>query len=186
MKKTERKKRRAYLDDFTRDADGEYRYAGSVYELCEGGVTRRGFLARIAVCFAVTVLCTAGQGTLPAPGTDNSPFVLIPFAASVIALLVLLWAEAGILFAEYPMREYKLTRYVKSLWRRSVVFAAIEAAVAVGEAVYLIVSGTDGKLPGAFALFAMCALGAASALYAGNTARRAEWNKIVRTTSLEC
>ncbi|MBR3639927.1 MAG: hypothetical protein IKN50_04910, partial [Clostridia bacterium] len=108
MKKTEKKKRRAYLDDFTKDPSGEYRYGGDVFKLEEkSGLTRKGFILRIALSLAAAVAAVAGQGLIPAPGMDNSPIVLIPYALSLVALLVLLWAEAGILTSEYPMIKYK-------------------------------------------------------------------------------
>ncbi|MBQ6262309.1 MAG: hypothetical protein IJK58_02205 [Clostridia bacterium] len=176
MKKTERKKRRAYLDDFTRDPSGEYRYGGDVFTLDENaGLSRKGFITRIALSLAAAVGAAAGQGLIPAPGMDNSPIVLIPYALSLVALLVLLWAEAGILTAEYPMRKYKFDRHVRTLPVRAIVFASFEAAIIVGMTVHIAIYGVGGKILPAVFFYFFCVLGAVAALLAGHTAKTSSW-----------
>lgn len=186
MKKTERKKRRAYLDDFTKDASGEYRYEGDVYALDESsGLTKKGFVLRIALSLAAAVGATAGQGLVPSPGMDNSPIVLIPYALSLIALLVLIWAEAGAVFAEYPMRKYKYDRHVRTLPIRAIVFASFEAAIIVCQTVHLAIYGSGGKSVGAIAFYLLSVLGAAAALYAGHTAKRSRWDPVPKKSRHE-
>ena len=186
MKKTERKKRRAYLDDFRKDASGEYRYEGDVYALDEStGLTKKGFVLRIALSLAAAVAAAAGQGLVPAPGMDNSPIVLIPYALSLIALLVLLWAEAGAVFAEYPMRKYKYERHVRTLPVRAIVFASFEAAIIVCQTVHLAIYGAGGKTAAAIAFYLFCVFGAAAALYAGHTAKRSRWDPVPKKSRHE-
>ena len=186
MKSTGRKKRRAYLQDFVRNADGTYEYVGTAYAYsAENGTPRKAFLARVAVCSAVCAASVALKGTVPSPGTDNSPFVLLPYAACAIAMLIFLWATAGILFSGDPIREYKLERAVRPIMRRAAAFAIAEGLCAVGETVFIIMNGVGDKLIGAIAFYALCALGAASAMYVGRTVSSAKWTKIERKSRIE-
>ena len=186
MKKTEKKKRRAYLSDFAKDPSGEYRYEGDVYVLDERSQTdRKGLLLRISLSLAAAIGAVLGEGLVPAPGMDNSPIVLIPFALSLIALLVLLWAGAGILFSEYPMRKYKYERHIKTLPVRGIVFAAVEGALIVGQTVHILIYGSGGKIPAALAFYFFCVLGAVAALYAGNTAEASLWVPVEKKSRLD-
>lgn len=181
MKKTEKKKRRAYLSDFTRDSSGKYRYEGDVYVLDERSrLTRKGFILRIALSLAASVGAVAGEGLVPAPGMDNSPIVLIPFALSLVALLVLLWAEAGIIFAEYPLRKYKYDRHIRTMPIRSIVFAAAEGVLIICQTVHIAIYGTGGKVPAALFFYFFCVVGAVAALCAGNTAEISLWVPVER------
>jgi hypothetical protein len=148
-------------------------------------MTRKAFVARVAVCSAASAACVALEGTVRAPGTDSSPFVLIPYAVSVIALLVFLWASVGLCFSPDPIREYKYERYVLPMKRRAVVFAIAEGLCAAGETVYLITGEkTDGVLYAAL-FYALCALGAFAAVFAGKTVASSKWKRIEKKSRLE-
>ena len=186
MKKTEKKKRRAYLSDFAKDSSGQYRYEGDVFTLDERSpFSRKGFILRIALSLAAVVGSVLAEGLVPAPGMDNSPIVLIPFALSLVALLVLLWAEAGVLFAEYPMRKYKYDRHVKTLPARAIVFAAAECVLIVCQTVHVAIYGAGGKEPAAVAFYFFCILGAAASLYAGHTAKSSLWVHVPKKSRID-
>ena len=186
MKSSERKKRRAYLQDFEKNAAGRYEYIGAAYAYADGDrLPRKLFLLRLIVCSALAAASVALMGTIRAPGMDNSPFVLLPYAVCVIAMLVLLWATVGICFAGDPIREYKHERCVLHIMRRAVVFAVAEALCAIGEIVCIAVNGVGDHLFGAIAFFVLCAVGAVSSLFAGKTIASAKWTKINKKSRLE-
>ena len=186
MKNSGRKKRRAYLEDFAKNADGSYDYVGTAYAYdAENGLPRKSLLAAVSVCSALIAASVALEGTVRAPGTGNSPFVLIPYAACVITMLVMLWATVGLCFAGDPIREYRHERYVRPIKRRAVAFAIAEALCAVGEVVYIATNGVGDSLFAAIAFFALCALGAAAALFAGRTIASAKWTRIEKKSRLE-
>ncbi len=179
MKTTERKKRRAYLQDFVKGADGDYGYVGTSYAYA--GASRRDFLVRIAVCAVLAAASLFLEGTVRAPGMDHSPFVLLPYAASVVALLLLLWPAAGLLLTGDPVREYRYQRYVEPMMRRGAAFAVCEGLCAAGEIVCIALGGIGDMLGAAVGFFALCAVGAAAAVFLGRTVRTAAWKRIEKS-----
>lgn len=180
MKKTERKKRRVYLQDFEKGADGHFEYTGASYAYeDENPVSRKAFVARLAVSLFAIAACAALKGSFKVPGMTGwggtSPIVLIPYAISLVAMLLLLWAGVGLCMAGDPIREYKYERCVEPLRRRSVFFAAAEGLCAVGEIVYIILYGVGENLVGAILFFALCAIAGAAAVFAGREVSRAKW-----------
>lgn len=186
MKISERKKRRAYLQDFEKDADGKYQYVGTLYSYSDdNAVSYKAFVARSALCAAAVACGVALEGTVRAPGTDNSPIVLLPYAVSLIAMLVFLWAAIGLLFAGRRVREYRYERYAEPLWRRAVILAVGEGIAAAGEIVFIALNGVGERLFAAIAYLALCALCAAAALYSGRSAGAVKWKRIARKSKLE-
>ena len=185
MKNTERKKRRAYLQDFEKGADGTFEYIGASYAYGEENpVSRRAFVTRIAVCLALVAVCAALEGTFKVPGMDNSPFVLIPYAISIITMIFFFWAGVGLCMAGEPIREYKYERCVVPMKRRSITLAVAEGLCAVGEIVCLIIDGAGDAIVEAIVFFALCALAGAAAIFAGRDVSRTKWKPIPKKSRL--
>lgn len=170
-----RRGRRAYLDDFTRTADGSYIYTGDTFTFRGGMDARRRYLATLCCLAAVALAAAVAAGCISAPGTGRCPYVLLPYCLSLIASGSLAWGAGRLAIGGDPLRAYVYTTTVKRFPRRSALTALCAAAAIAGEAVYLALYGA-GELALGAAIFLTChGLILASALVWLRLSRREVW-----------
>lgn len=147
-KKTSRKGRRAYLDDFRRTVDGEYIYIGATYifqgekQARKQGLIRWGLLAAGMVAFAMV------GGCIRAPGTVGCAYVLLPYALSILAAFSVLWGYVRLAKGGEPLRAYVYDATVQQFTLRTVLTAVGAAGSVLGELIYVILNGTQGMVLG--------------------------------------
>ena len=91
-KNKKKKGRRAYLDDFQTTVSGEMIYCGAYYGFQGGDRARRRFLLKLAAASAVAAVFSVLSGCVPAPGTLNCFYVLLPLLGSILSAVSVLWA----------------------------------------------------------------------------------------------
>ncbi len=167
MPETKKKNRRAYLNSFRKNKEGKYDYTGNVYYFegndiegngvegngfGENGETLRSRLIKLWLPGAVLMGCLIAAGCISAPGMDNCFYVLLPYAASLMAGISMLWALGRMTAGGNPLKEYVYQASVEKLPERAAMTVFFTAAAAAGEAIYICLHGTEGKLAG-FCIF---------------------------------
>lgn len=172
-----RRKRRAYLDHFTKNAAGEYIYEGDHYTFQDTGKSRKRALTELWLLVGCTAAAVLAGGCIPAPGVGNCPYVLVPYVAAIITSFSGIWSLGQITAGGDPMREYVYHDSVEKLPGRALATAACAALALVGEVLFLCLNGGGGKL--AFGLLFLLLMGgsAVAAFWTRRTISRLNWSK---------
>ena len=177
MSETKKKKRRAYLDSFRKNEEGTYDYTGSLYQYNGGSHGLRRSLIKLWGLCAVLMGSLIAAGCISAPGMDNCFYVLLPYAAALMAGVSVLWALCRMTSGKNPLKEYVYEASVGKLPERAVMTAAFGAAAIIGEAVYICLHGMGGKTVG-FGVFVLLDFAAAgAALVMRREILRMSWTK---------
>lgn len=140
-----KKNRRAYLDDFSRNASGEYIYTGALYAR-KDGMTRSAQLLRLWVSGGILAASVAARGCIPAAGMVNCFYVLIPYIGELICTVSVIWAIIRQTANKEPLREYVYNATVCVLPVRAAFSTGFAAAAFVGEIVYFAIHGFDAAV----------------------------------------
>ena len=101
----DRKKKRAYLDDFEKDLNGNYQYRGAHYHY-------KGTKSRGRALAGLWVLCGGGAALVVAAGlvpgaTAYAPFwLLLPYMAGLLAAVYAVYLLVRLTAAGEPLRAY--------------------------------------------------------------------------------
>lgn len=128
-------------------------------------------MVRLAVPAAAAVACEVAGGCFPAPGNGRCFYVILPYAAALIACVMAAWAVGRLIAGGEQVREYVYDATVKKLPGRARAAAALAAATGAGEAVYLLLHGPEGMAAGA-AAYLLCQGAAAGSMAALRRAAR--------------
>lgn len=172
-----RRKRRAYLDHFTKTASGEYIYAGALYAFQNTGKSRRRTLTELWLCCGGAAAAILAGGCIPAPGVGRCAYVLIPYMLAVIAGGSLIWAVGQMTLGGDPLREYTYRDSVEKLPQRAIATAVCALVALAGEGLYLLLHGGE-KLAWGLVFLGLMALSAAVAFLGRRAVLRANWTKI--------
>ena len=170
----DRKKKRAYLDDFEKDLNGNYQYRGAHYHY-------KGTKSRGRALAGLWVLCGGGAALVVAAGlvpgaTAYAPFwLLLPYMAEVGLTGSIVWAMTRWQAREYPMRAYVYKATVKALPGRCMAEAVLAGAGAAAEVVYLLLSGAGGHGLMAALYLLLKAVSVAAALFARRLVLQSRW-----------
>lgn len=129
---------------FAPSATGEYVYTGPICSQAPGRWTWRQAMARRWVMGLAMAALAVLDGCIPVPGTANVFYVLLPYAAELVTVLMLLWAVARMAAGGERLREYVYEATVLKLPVRTALAAAFAGLTAVGEGIYLILHGRGG------------------------------------------
>ena len=86
-----RRGRRAHLDDFQKTATGDYIYTGQLHPFKPGAFTRRQALLRLWLAAAGLAAVLVAAGCIPVAGMRNTFYVILPYAASLLAAASVVW-----------------------------------------------------------------------------------------------
>lgn len=169
-------RRRAYLDDFKKTQNGDYRYEGSRYacEMSEEEWKKKSAIAAAAGIGAVVL--TIAAGCVPSVGLMGSIFVLLPYAVQLAAACSLAWACARLLGKEYPLREYVYQQTVCKIPLRSGVCAATAGVSVIGELVEL--TRHSDKILASVPFLILEAIIAAAALVLLKSVKNNSWKRV--------
>lgn len=162
MAEKKRRGRRAYLSDFQPQLDGKYVYTGALHYY-EGADRKRS----MALLWGLTAALAAGAlvpGLVRAAGMDNHFYVILPWAAELMAAVSVVWAMCRLSVGGDPLRDYIFEATVAVLPLRAAISAGLAVLTLAGECVYLFLNGPGEKLPGTVALVAAQAVLVLSAL----------------------
>ena len=146
--------RRAYLKYITLTPNG-YEYTGPVCRCQNPPGERKRLLWQQGCCCAVMVVMAVAAGCLPAPGTANCFYVLLPYLWALSAVVLTCLAFGQLAVGGEPMRRYVYDRSLPKLPVRLGFTVAGAALTLAGETFYLLTAADDGKFWAA-ALFMAC------------------------------
>lgn len=163
MSDKKRRNKRAYLEAFQKNDNGEYVYTGKLfYWQQEEGKKRRELWLLRALSFAVFSL-TAAACCVRAPGTAHCAYVIIPCTAGFL-LSISICVGMYRLGKGGPLRDYDYQAGVQKLPLRAACTWAASASAALGEIVFVFKNGMEEKT-GGFILFLLLEGAAAAAAF---------------------
>lgn len=123
------KRRQEELKDFTRTADGDLVYTGTMhYYGAENSQSFKVFIRDLLALSAVAAWSAVMAGCIRVPGMLNHWYVIIPYAIMLISAILLLWAGVRIAVSGTGLRDYVYKRTVEVLAPRAgscMIFAAV-------------------------------------------------------------
>ena len=138
----DRKKKRAYLDDFEKDLNGNYQYRGAHYRYADEQ-PRGKALARL------WVLCGGGAALVVAAGlvpgaTAYAPFwLLLPYMAGLLAAVYAVYLLVRLTAGGNPLRAYIHEQTVQKLPGSCMLAAVLAAVTAAAQLVQLALAGQN-------------------------------------------
>ena len=170
-----RKGRRAYLNDFTTNLQGDYVYQGSHFHYV--GETPWG--RQLRCLWGLTVGMAAAfvlGGLLPAAGMSGTLYVVLPYLVSVIAGASVVWAMAK-LRREGKLRSYVYEATILKLPARANAAAVSAALASAGEGLNLILNGSGGKTASTLGYLTLELLAALAARRLARRAAAMDWEE---------
>ena len=179
-KNKKKKGRRAYLDDFQTTVSGEMIYCGAYYGFQGSDRARRRFLLKLAAASAVAAVFSVLSGCVPAPGTLNCFYVLLPLLGSILSAVSVLWAAIRLIGGGETLREYVYTATVEELPLRTALCIGCAGLSILGELLFLLLNGAGGKVPGLLLLLLSQGSVLLASLFCRKTAAAAKWKRLER------
>ena len=139
-----RKNRKSALEHYQVNAGGEYIYTGSYMAYVDQGKPRKRALLELWAIAGGMAVGAVACGCIPAPGTQNTFYVLIPLMVSIITAIACLWTLGQVTAGGDPMKEYVYRDSVEKMQGRFVAAASFAGLTALTELLYLILSGGWG------------------------------------------
>lgn len=180
-KRRPRRGKNSYLNDFHRNLAGEYIYEGMSYTCRVKGAERKRLRLRLWALTVLMVLAAVAGGCIPAPGMQNCFYVLLPYAAELMASVSVLWAFGKLGTNWGSVREYVYERSVTVLPQRTALVCIFAAAGFVGEIIFLVLSSGGGQMFFAALFLLLKVLSFLSALTIHHTIRGITWDKLPKT-----
>ena len=126
MEKKRRKRgENSYLNDFHPNLAGEYIYSGVLYACALDETAQRGMRRSLRALAAVQLAAVIASGSIPAPGMQNSFYIILPFLGELIAAVSAAWAIFKLGSDWNAVREYVYERTVPVLPRRALAAAIL-------------------------------------------------------------
>lgn len=179
-KNKKKKGRRAYLDDFQTTVSGEMIYCGAYYGFQGGDRARRRFLLKLAAASAMAAVFSVLSGCVPAPGTLNCFYVLLPLLGSILSAVSVLWAAIRLIGGGETLREYVYTATVEELPLRTALCIGCAGLSILGELLFLLLNGAGGKVPGLLLFLISQGMVLLASLFCRKTAAAAKWKRLER------
>lgn len=139
-----RKSRKSALEHYQVNAGGEYIYTGGYMAYVEQGKTRKRALLELWVIAGGMAAGAVACGCIPAPGAQNTFYVLIPLMVSIITAIACLWTLGQVTTGGDPMKEYVYRDSVLKMQGRFIAAASFAGLTVLTELLYLILSGGWG------------------------------------------
>ena len=150
--------KKQYLNDFQPALNGEYIYTGNFYSPQMEPVRYDRLRIMTGLLLASSVLCVLAAGLLPAAGSLNSFYVILPFLAVIICCFVKTGKTGRLLLSGFTVREYVYLKTVPAMPGWTIAEAASAAGTLIGETVFLLIHGFGGRLPYTIAFICFLAL----------------------------
>lgn len=132
----DRKKKRAYLDDFEKDLNGNYQYRGAHYHYAGEQSRGRALAGLWALCGGGAVLVVAA-GLVPG-ATAYAPFwLLLPYMAGLLAAVYAVYLLVRLTAGGDPLRAYIHEQTVQKLPGSCTLAAVLAAITAAAQLVQL-------------------------------------------------
>ena len=144
-KKKRAVKRKQYLNDFTVDVNGEYVYTGKYYcpETDSSQYSR--LRCRTVVFVLLSAACVFAAGILPAAGSINCFYVILPFLALIITCCIAAEKTLRLFSSGSSVREYVYEKTVPLIpgWIKAEIICA--SVTLLSELIFLLINGFGGR-----------------------------------------
>ena len=180
MDQRKKRGRAAKASYFVPTGNGNYVYTGPLYSLsAEADITAKRASVRRLLLGGCIVALSLMCGILPVPGMNNTFYVIVPYAGTLIFAAVSLWKSARIAYwGGDKLREYVFESTVKQFPVHTLFCAVFAVASVIGEGIFLIIEKPDKtSLPLAVAFLLAHAVIAAMALIWRRLESALEWEK---------
>lgn len=149
------KGRKAYLNDFQKNENGEYVYQGNLYAWQgESSLLRKKLFLLWGIGIAMVGLL-ASSAWVDAPGATGTFYVVIPVCAALIFGVSMLWGLGRLTAGGNVLRAYVYEATVVQLPIRAMFTLVSAGAAIIGELLFLIINGSGEKLPAALVFLVM-------------------------------
>jgi hypothetical protein len=145
MAKKEKKGRRAHLDHFRMNDEGQFVYKGDLYTFSGD---RSHYMKKLWICCVLIMIAVVLEGCIQIPGMDDCFYVLIPYVITLMSAVSVCWAMGRLTAGGYPLKEYVYEATVPKLPERTVWVILFAGLGTVCGIIYVLTSGTDGKTAG--------------------------------------
>lgn len=172
----EKKRRRGYLADFQPTVSGDYVYTGAFFRPEADDAALRAWHLRLGMAAGLAAAALFAAGFLPAPGSTDRFYVILPYLAALTAAFVCAWKTARILTGGAALRAYVYVETVPKLPGWALAGAIACGAALLAETVHLCLRGFDGRTAAALGLLALLAAAAAGFLFLRRSVREMRWN----------
>ena len=126
--------------------DGDYIYTGGYYR----PETDQTFFSRLRIKIIIAVLLSAvfvfAAGLLPAAGSTNCFYVILPFLAVLICCFVKTGKAGRLFLSGFRVREYVYLKTVPLLPGWTIAETASAAITLLAEAIFLLINGFEGRV----------------------------------------
>lgn len=188
-----RRSRKAYLEDFHRNARGDFEYHGAYYRYLPQTTSKvsrqaahpllrmtRSYAGALALLWSLgglELLAAVAVGCIPAAGMGNAFYVILPYAGLFAASVSLIWLLGRLSAGGNPLREYVYLATVKKLPGRCLLTAGLAGATLILEAIHVICCGFEGHVAGTIMCFFFIFLCFASSILLRCIVSRLQWAK---------
>lgn len=173
----EKKRRRGYLADFRQTVGGEYIYTGASWRPEGGEKALRALRPRLGAAAGLAAAALFAAGFLPAPGSTDRFYVILPYLAALTAAFVCAWKSIRLLTGGAALRAYVYEATVPKLPGWALAGAIACGVTLLAETVHLCVRGFDGRAAAALGLLALLAAAAAGFLLLRRALRQIRWKE---------
>ncbi len=150
-------RRRDYVEDYQIDESGRYVFTGTTYRW---PVERKKFLRRQWLFSILVFGIQIAAGFIPGVGMNGRAWVLLPYAAALLAAGSVLWGTYELADGGDPLRDYNYKKSAAVLPFRGILVMIFSAAAVLGELINVLLIGQyDGTVSGALLYMAVEALG---------------------------
>lgn len=135
----DRKNKRAYLDDFQRDLNGNYQYCGAHCHYV-GKTPRKTVLLRLWLLCGGAAALTAGAGFVPGATAHMPAYVSLSYVAALLAAVYALYTLLRMTAGGEPLRAYLHEQTAEKLPGRCTLAAVLCAVSAAGQGIATLAS----------------------------------------------
>ncbi len=176
MSNSHRKGRKAYLNDYKPKKGGGYEYKGKRYAY-RGDQSFKSMLIRLWAFGGGAFACMIVAGSVSPPGINGCAYVILPYAAGVIAAVSIVWALCRLTARGQSLEKHVYEATVEALPKRGIMFLFFSAISLAGLAVYVIFNGFQQKFIHFLVFFAAQILGMVLIILLGRYIKSIEWHE---------
>ena len=148
MAKKKKSFKKEYLNDFKKDDSGKYVNTGA-HRSYEGGADSwRRTMIILWICCAVPAALLIAVGCIRNSGLLGNAFIILPYAAEMIVLFVIIWKMVRLTYGGTELRKYVHDSTVIHIPVYAGVAAAIAGIALAGIIISLITGTFSGSIAG--------------------------------------
>ena len=168
------KKRYSYLDDYKKGMNGEYVYYGRHY-IYQGDLPIRKYKWLLGITDILLAVLYIVAGLQDAGVIWNRWYVVLPYAAHVVVVFLLIWKCLTLIFEKVPVKAYMYKKSVPWFRPLGLILAVICALLIIGTVICMAVDPEQVRMTGCIIfLVIMVLMGVIGVLFADRV-RKYPW-----------